>query len=224
MRFILNILCGSSILLFCGCKPDVHLSGDDTVLCEIDLGLSVKWANMNLGAEKPEEFGKYYALGGVLPYDSVPNTIDLPANEYEWHDSLGVVLPKYDAASYSTNNKWRIPTDEEWIELCEKCKWRWVSYKGVEGYHIEGPNGNSIFLPAAGYADSKYGDELSGAYRSSFVFDGGACDNVCFAKPKNVNPPKIDLEAESAVESDVHFSYFGCHVPISVRPVRVKDM
>jgi hypothetical protein len=211
------------MLFYCGCKPDVHLSGDDTVLCEVDLGLSVKWANMNLGAEKPEEFGKYYALGDVQPYDSVPNTIDLPVNDFEWHDSLGVVFPNYDAASYSTDNKWRIPTVEEWIELGEKCKWRWVSYKGVEGYHIEGPNGNSIFLPAAGDTESKYGDDLNGAYRSSFVWDGGATYNVYFTKPTNSTPTTITLDVDLDGNGNVYFGSYGCHVPISVRPVKVKD-
>lgn len=214
------VFCCSTLLLY-DCKHDIILSGNDAVLSEVDLGLSVKWANMNLGAKKPEGFGNYYALGDVQPYDSIPYTIELPNNWDEWVDSLGIVLPKYDAASYSTDNKWRIPTDEEWIELVKECKWNWVSYKGVEGYYIEGPNGNSIFLPAAGNTESKYGDEFSGAYRSSYVFDGGATYNVYFTKPRNGTSPTITLEIVDG-RGDVYFDCYGCHVPISIRPVRTQ--
>lgn len=224
MKYFANIIfCCSSILLLCSCKNDVKLSGNDTVMSEVDLGLSVRWANMNLGAETPEGFGNYYALGDVQPFDTIPYDIDSPDNG-AWHDSFGVVLPQYDAASYCTENKWRIPTVEEWIELGNKCKWRWVSYKGVEGYHIMGPNGNSIFLPAAGDTESQYGDELRGSYRSSFVWDGGATYNVYFTKPKNATPPTITLDADLDDKGDVYFVSYGCHVPISIRPVRVKDM
>lgn len=213
-------ICSCSLFLLCNCKHDIKLSGDDTILSEIDLGLSVKWANMNLGAEKPEDFGKFYALGNVQPLDSIPTTIDLPDNGDEWHDSLGVVFPKYDAASYQTDNNWRIPTVEEWTELGEKCKWEWVSYNGVEGYYIEGPNGNSIFLPAAGHTESHYGDEPNGAYRSSYVWDGGATYNVYFTKPKNVTSPIINLNENLDGNGNVYFVSYGCHVPISVRPVK----
>ncbi len=222
MKNFVKIIIICSTLLLCDCKRDIILSGNDAVLSEIDLGLSVKWANMNLGAEKPEGFGNYYVLGDVQPYDSIPNTIELPDNWNEWHDSLGVVLPKYDAASYSTDNKWRIPTVEEWEELVEKCKWNWVSYKGVEGYHIEGPNGNSIFLPAAGDTQSKYGDEFIGAYRSSYVFDGGATYNVHFKEPGNETNPAIASVDYLDGEGNVYFDYYGCHVPISIRPVRTR--
>lgn len=94
MKYFANIiLCCSSILLLCNCKNDIKLSGDDTVMSEVDLGLSVNRSNMNLGAESPEAFGKFYALGDVQAYDTIPNSIDLPDNWAEWHDSLGVYFP-----------------------------------------------------------------------------------------------------------------------------------
>ena len=219
-NFLIFFLCSCSMLLMYGCKSEIKLSGNDSVLTEIDLGLSIEWANMNLGAESPEEFGHYYVLGDVRPYDSIPNTINLPANQEEWLDSLSVVLPNFDAASYHTDNNWRIPTVDEWIELCEKCEWRWASYNEVEGYHIVGPNGNSIFLPAAGNTESKYGDAPNGAYRSSFIFDEGATYNIHFIKPKNGTTPEKSLE--DFENADVWFDCYGCHVPISIRPVSAR--
>lgn len=224
MKYFTNIIICCCILVICSCKNDIRLSGDDTVMSEVDLGLSVNWSNMNLGAETSNGFGKFYALGDVQPYDTIPYSIDLPENWADWHDSMGVVLPKYDAASFNTDNEWRIPTIDEWIELGEKCEWRWVSYKGIEGYHIEGPNGNAIFLPAAGDIDSQYGDKLSGTYRCSYVWDGGATFNVYFTKPKNANHPEITLDKNLYSKDDVYFFTYGCQVPTTIRPVRVKGM
>ena len=85
--FIRLFMCSWCIFFLCNCKHEIKLSGNDDVLSEVDLGLSVNWANMNLGAESPENFGKYYALGTVEPYDSIPSSFDLPNDRNEWRDS-----------------------------------------------------------------------------------------------------------------------------------------
>ena len=56
-----------------------------------------------------------------------------------------------DAANFQLGGNWRMPTAVEWEELKTKCKWVWTSINGVYGMQVIGPNGNSIFLPAAGY-------------------------------------------------------------------------
>lgn len=214
----------SMIFSYISCNnEEIKLSGDNSKMTEVDLGLSVKWANMNLGASSPDDFGEFYALGEVQPHDTVPSMLNVPDDWQEWHDSLGVILPKYDAACFHTNNKWRIPTKDEWTELCLKCKWKWVTYNGVEGFYIKGPSGKSIFLPAAGDTRSKYGDIPNGLYRCSFVFDVGASDNIAFNRPSKENSPNINIinELEHEGESDVFWSTWGCHVPASIRPVRV---
>ena len=75
-----------------------------------------------------------------------------------------------DAARAVLGGKWRMPTDAEWEELM-KCTWDWTVQNGVSGRLVTGPNGNSIFLPAAG---SRTGTDLEqtkeyGYYRSSTV-------------------------------------------------------
>jgi hypothetical protein len=60
-------------------------------------------------------------------------------------------LKLYDAARAQWKGSWRLPTKTEFQELCEKCIWRWTTQGHHQGYHITGPNGNSIFLSAAGF-------------------------------------------------------------------------
>lgn len=137
----------------------------------VDLGLSVKWASCNLGASKPEEYGDYFAWGETQPKDNfIWATYELCNNgssstltKYNYSSSYGAVDNKSefkdygyedDAARQALGGKWRVPTDDEWYELRTKCKWTWTTNyngTGVSGRIVSATNGNSIFLPAAGY-------------------------------------------------------------------------
>lgn len=108
----------------------------------IDLGLDVKWARCNLGSNTPEEAGKYYGWGDPHGISSMNR------DDYPKLDSISG--SGYDAAWYQLGEYYRIPTANEWDTLKSKCTWEWVVYKNVHGYKVTGPNGNSIFLPAAG--------------------------------------------------------------------------
>ncbi len=132
----------------------------------VDLGLSVLWASCNLGASKPEEYGDYFAWG-----ETEPKKYYYSAN-YKWFkgdgytkycrnkydscsggslDGKTVLDAEDDAARVNLGRSWRMPTDIEWAELQEKCRWVWTTRNGVTGCEVTGPNGNSIFLPAAGF-------------------------------------------------------------------------
>lgn len=64
----------------------------------------------------------------------------------------------HDTARENWGGTWRMPSDSEFNELLEKCKWEWAQNGGQKGYLVTGPNGNSIFLPAAGvHASNEYG-------------------------------------------------------------------
>lgn len=117
----------------------------------VDLGLSVKWASCNIGATKPEEFGDYFAWGEVSPKKkySVENSLTY-AKDLE--DISGD--PQYDAATANWGGDWRMPTLAEYKELREKCSWKWIELNGVKGMRAKGPNGNTIFFPAAGAINS----------------------------------------------------------------------
>lgn len=112
----------------------------------IDLGLSVLWASYNVGANRPEEFGDYFAWGEITAKSEY--TDDNYVGEYDG-DIVG--NPEHDAATANWGEEWRMPSREEQIELIDNCEWEWTTVNDVNGMLITGPNGNSIFLPAAGY-------------------------------------------------------------------------
>ena len=126
----------------------------------VDLGLpsGLKWATCNVGANKPEDYGDYFAWGETSTKaeynsDNCP-TYGLSESELQsqdYIDSEGNITSQYDTARAKWGGKWRMPTFEELNELLTKCTWTWMSQNGIDGYKVTGPNGNSIFLPAAGY-------------------------------------------------------------------------
>lgn len=125
----------------------------------VDLGLSVKWANCNLGAKSPDEQGDFFSWGelNTKHYYTEENSLTYMKR---LGDISGDV--NYDAARYHWRGKWRIPTKYEIEELINKCTWEQVvSTNGVYGFLITGPNGNSIFLPCGGWR-LNYDNTLSG--------------------------------------------------------------
>lgn len=139
----------------------------------VDLGLSVYWSTCNLGASKPEDYGDYYAWGEVETKEDYSwstykfgTSSSGPFSKYNTKESYGtvdnktVLDPEDDAAHVILGGKWRMPTDAEWTELREKCTWTWTTQNGVNGRLVTGPNGNSIFLPAAG---RRYNTDLGNA-------------------------------------------------------------
>ena len=149
--------------------PDTPTVGIEAV----DLGLSVKWASCNVGANSPEDYGDYFAWGEISPKEEYSTQTYQYWTDYNGNGSwdsgefsyLGDISgnPQYDAATANWGGAWRMPTRSEIGELIENCTWEWTSLNGVNGYKVTGPNGNSIFLPAAGF---RYG--TSSGYVGSY--------------------------------------------------------
>ena len=123
----------------------------------VDLGLSVKWAGCNVGADTPEEYGYYFAWGETTTKsfyaESNSVTYGLSISALESRGIIGAdgnLTAAYDAATANWGSDWRMPTLDEMKELINQCTWEWISINGVNGRLVTGPNGNSIFLPAAG--------------------------------------------------------------------------
>lgn len=129
----------------------------------VDMGLSVKWASWNLGAEKESEAGNYYAFGET----ETRATYGKEEQTYKWWDSSAQKYSRYsdvdnkfslkdynyedDAARVNLGNGWRIPTPEEIRELALNCTSQFTKRDGVDGMLLTSTKtGNSIFLPAAG--------------------------------------------------------------------------
>lgn len=137
----------------------------------VDLGLSVKWATCNVGANIPEEYGDFFAWGEISPKNSYTED-----NSKTYNKPMGDIAgnPDYDAATANWGTGWRLPTYSEMQELVDECTWKWEVVNNVNGYRVTGPNGNSIFLPANGNFDNwDINDrEESGYYWTSTPYEG----------------------------------------------------
>jgi hypothetical protein len=175
-------------------QSSIPSNGTENGYAYVDLGLSVKWATMNVGASKAEEYGDYFAWGEIEPKDYYD------WGTYKWCNGSASTLTKYntsssygtvdnktqldlidDAAYMNWGGKWRMPTDAELTELREQCTWTWTTQNEVNGYKVTSKsNGNSIFLPAAGYrfASSLHRAGSHGYYLSSLLstdYSYGVC-------------------------------------------------
>lgn len=184
------------------------MSGEKTIVCKVkvtpllpegavDLGIVMTdytgrtyrlyWADRNIGASSPEDYGDYYAWGETETKPSYDWTT------YKWCNGSNNSLTKYNTSSYygaidkkymlekvddvahvKLGSNWRMPTDDEWYTLRTNSNCVETTQNGVKGIKVTGPSGNSIFLP---YAGQKSGTSLSedtgseGFYWSSFLKD-----------------------------------------------------
>ncbi|MBQ8694620.1 MAG: DUF1566 domain-containing protein [Bacteroidaceae bacterium] len=142
------------------------LNGHDWV----DLGLpsGLKWATCNVGASSPKDYGNYYAWGETTTKSSY--TEDNSTTFCKDMSDIGGNAT-YDVARKQWGSTWRLPTKAEFDELLDEdnCTWTWTTFDGVNGYRVTGANGNSIFLPAAGYRGGTwlFNDGSYGEYWSS---------------------------------------------------------
>lgn len=183
----------------------------------VDLGLSVKWATCNVGASKPEEYGDYFAWGETEPKDYYD------WSTYKWCNGTEETLTKYnnsssygsvdnktvleatdDAATANWGGSWRIPTDAELTELRENCTWTWTTQNGVNGYKVTGTNGNSIFLPAAGFRN--------------FSLLAAGSEGGCWSSSRDTDYPNFACGLCFVSSGDVDW-YCGRYYGLSVRPV-----
>ena len=177
---------GSGVKATCAVTVKSYNNGYEYV----DLGLSVKWATMNIGANASEEYGDYFAWGETEPKDYYDwstykwckgsyNTLTKYCieSDYGTVDNKTVLELSDDAAHANWGSTWRMPTSNEFQELRTECSWEWTTQNGVNGMKVTGPNGNSIFLPAAGYRNDSNDSSLSsvgndGHYWSSSLDKG----------------------------------------------------
>ena len=206
MKKVFSFLILCSMALFTACNPTDSNNPEDPTdpnnpenptdtddpeqnnegkMVAVDLGLSVKWATCNVGANKPEEYGDYFAWGETKPKEI------FDYNTYKWFDNEGSSgLTKYctnsdfgrvdnkstlelsdDAAHANWGGSLRMPTKEETDELINNCNWTWTTKSDIRGFlGTSKKNGKSIFFPTAGYRN-EYGslvlEQNYGCYWSS---------------------------------------------------------
>mgnify|MGYP006969164676 CR=1 FL=1 len=166
------------VCVFLSCERDGEIVFSPAGV-PVDLGLSVKWASCNVGANSPEDYGDYFAWGEVIP----KKRYSAANNSYKYNPKI--LPPHADAATVNWGGAWRMPTDVEMVELRNNCTWTWTTENGVNGYKVTSKtNGNSIFLPAAGLKagnDFFDGGGLNGCYWSSSLDDEEVVEARCLS-------------------------------------------
>ena len=202
----------------------------------VDLGLpsGLKWAKCNLGASKPSDYGDLYAWGETAPkavYDwttykwmQAGKSDEKHITKYTyadgetggiWYDSSGTFIgdgktvldAADDAATANLGSPWRMPTIGEIQELIDNCTWTWTTQDGVKGHQVDGPNGNAIFLPAAGLR-----------LDSGFHFAGGQGNYWSSSLYPDISKDARSLFLNSSGRHELH--YYNRSIGFSVRPVR----
>ena len=127
---------------------DVNIFADGHEWVDLGLPSGTKWATCNVGANSPEDYGDYFAWGETQPKGYYTK------DSYNYnYTSNPTTLSLYKDAAYTNwGIYWRMPTRAELEELIDNCTWNWTTQNGVKGYKVTSrTNGNSIFLPAAGF-------------------------------------------------------------------------
>ena len=212
-------------------EPQMNLTPSKDVEA-VDLGLSVKWANMNIGATKPEGYGAYFAWGETSPKEVynwstykymqsgkssreyiTKYTIPDDKKSGIWYngdifvgDNKTTLDLADDAAHVNWGGSWRMPTKAEQDELYDNCIWTWTTQNGINGCLLTSKkNGNSIFLPAAG---NRYGSS------GNYVGSGGGCWSSSLNGSYSIYAYILDFDSDGMQLANGN-RYFG----LSVRPV-----
>ena len=220
------------------CLIDYLLSGtwpDDPVTPPdegdwVDLGLpsGTLWATRNVGASAPEDYGDYFAWGETAPKDYYDwsnykwcNGSELSITKYCTDSSYGYngftdgkteLDPEDDAAYVNWGSVARMPSMRQIQELCYHCTWQWTQRNGVNGQLGTGPNGNTIFLPAAGYHWSHPPIDAGswGIFWSRMLVDSEDYSYKAYC---------LYIDSENNVSRLYEYRYFG----FPVRAVRVSQ-
>ena len=185
MKKILLLMAIALPFVFISCDDNEPVVPDDHEWVDLGLPSGTLWATCNVGANSPEEYGDYFAWGETTPkerydgsnykwarwdWDTISGEIpqvNVTFNKYyfrDWDDNAYVegdrkteLDPEDDAAYVNWGSQWRMPTLEQLLELEEYCDCQWTERNGITGQLITGPNGKTIFFPAAGArADRTY--------------------------------------------------------------------
>lgn len=153
--------------------PETDTNPEGTIADAVDLGLSVKWASHNLGADAEEHVGGYYGWGDPTGEETTSDVYD---SSRQWTSQLyggpnppsSICGTTLDVATAKWGEGWRMPTEKEIKELESLAK-EWIEINGMAGYRFTASNGNNIFLPAAG---SRLDDAVSYAGTVGYYWSG----------------------------------------------------
>ena len=204
-----------------GNQPGATVSGSVGGHDYVDLGLpsGTLWATCNVGADSPEEYGDYFAWGETTPkssyswsnykYGTAQNQLTKYCDNSDYGkngftDNKTMLDAEDDAATVNWGNEWRMPTVEEQGELTDGCIKIWTTQQGVKGRIFIGLNGNTLFLPAAGWSRGTSYAGSCGYYWSSSLSGYDANE-----------PYNLYIDPSLSLSWDHYDRYYG----LPVRPV-----
>ncbi|MDE6311366.1 MAG: hypothetical protein K2L96_06060 [Muribaculaceae bacterium] len=187
----------------------------------VDLGLpsGTIWANCNVGASTPYDYGNYYQWGELTPFTGSDYSYQqCRLNNKQVKDISGDKA--YDVATFAMGDSWQLPTKEDFEELLDYCEWTYVYEDGMKGYELTGPNGKTMFLPSGGivYEMGLSADGTTGSYWTSTPYgkDTHLAYAVGFRDPWDADTgEESDEDSRTMAGSERHFG-------LSVRPVLRK--
>ncbi len=219
----INVIYDSEAITVIYTKAELE-SSQNTTHEAVDLGLTsgTLWATTNVGADNPQDIGLFFAWGDAEGHGSDPaDGYMFSWENYKWGEVSGYdtfftkycsdssrgkdgftdgkfeLDPEDDAAYVNWGNEWRMPSKQQLDELRNECTWTLATIGDITGYEVEGPNGNSIFLPTTGWriddmlleggaywSRSGTPDDVGGAFylgwdEWGFYEFGGRCDGQC---------------------------------------------
>ena len=204
---------------------DIILNGGvqpEPELAYVDLGLpsGTLWATRNVGAGKPEDYGDYFAWGETEPKETYSwSTYKWCENQWSmtkydptawWKYDEIELEPEDDAATVNWGPQWCMPTEGQMEELCSSCTWQFTQRNGVNGSLATGPNGNTLFFPAAGRRSNS---SLNNAGSSGYYWSGTV--------DYNTSSEAFYMACYSNTANCLSYYYYGRSVGYTVRPVRV---
>lgn len=177
-------------MFFMAMMPSAMYSQDGAVAGHnfVDLGLpsGTLWATSNVGTT---EYGSYFSWGEIdsnsphtwaaYKYSNGNNTSLTKYNSFDIYGTVDykIILDEEDdVASMNWGLDWKMPTKAQFQELVDECIWTWTTQNGINGYSVEGRNGRTIFLPAAGFSSGNYaegGEPTNTDHNVAIVFAQG---------------------------------------------------
>ncbi len=212
----------------------------------IDLGLpsGLLWAKSNMGTTEPTELGDYYAWGETSTKNDYKNStyklyktdkdgVIKEILKYSEKDWKTVLEREDDAANANLGVGYRIPTQEDWQELLDNCKWEAVTVtlpieldpsqtKSIARWIVTGPNGKYIILPATGGFKTWYNDSDKDTYYTTanlYLYPDGLADKYSYKRAVALKWPIFAEETSSGSIKKPWLGTISRTFGVVVRPV-----
>ena len=172
------------------------VSSEEAIAVDMGLPSGTLWADRNIGAKSPEDFGLYFSWGNIEGHVMGSGYDFDDYNETKGHELDGDIDIEHDAARFNMGEPWQMPTKEQFQELVDNCTREWCCENGHMGSRFTSKiNGKSVFFPAAGRGYGTSIDNVGsyGYYWSSSWYSANSAYRMYF-NSSSVSPQDIRVQ------------------------------